>query len=69
MEPFNISSNCCDEHCQQHHAITESYLSAPLYMQKRAQPKMRGGPFMDFAGGRIEEVNALHQSLCKNRQS
>jgi L-ascorbate metabolism protein UlaG (beta-lactamase superfamily) len=51
-----------------HHAITESYLSAPsIHAEAVLNPKMRGGPFMDFAGGRIEEVNALHQESLQKQ--
>jgi L-ascorbate metabolism protein UlaG (beta-lactamase superfamily) len=45
-----------------HHTITESYLAAPdIHAEAVLNPKMRGGPFMDFGGGRVEEVKALHQ--------
>ncbi|MCW3094176.1 MAG: hypothetical protein JWP81_5245, partial [Ferruginibacter sp.] len=50
-----------------HHMITESYLAAPsIHAEAVLNPKMRGGPFMDFGGGRLDEVNELHeQSLQK----
>ncbi|MDQ3681736.1 MAG: MBL fold metallo-hydrolase [Bacteroidota bacterium] len=45
-----------------HHTIIESYLSAPsIHAEAVLNPKMRGGPFMDFGGGRLEEVKALQQ--------
>ena len=40
-----------------HHMITESYLAAPsIHAEAVLNPKMRGGPFMDFGGARIDEV-------------
>ncbi|MCB9252924.1 MAG: MBL fold metallo-hydrolase [Flavobacteriales bacterium] len=43
-----------------HHTIMESYLAAPsIHAEAVLNPKMRGGPFMDFGGGRIDEVEAL----------
>ena len=50
-----------------HHMITESYLAAPsIHAEAVLNPKMRGGPFMDFGGARIDEVTALHEeSLVK----
>ena len=50
-----------------HHTIIESYLAAPsIHAEAVLNPKMRGGPFMDFGGGRIDEVEALQQeSLTK----
>jgi len=50
-----------------HHMITESYLAAPsIHAEAVLNPKMRGGPFMDFGGVRIDEVTALHdESLQK----
>lgn len=51
-----------------HHMITESYLAAPsIHAEAVLNPKMRGGPFMDFGGARIDEVNALHEDSLKNQ--
>ncbi len=45
-----------------HLTITESYLAAPdIHAEAVLNSKMRGGPFMDFGGGRLEEVKALQQ--------
>lgn len=53
-----------------HLAIIESYLMAPaIHANAVLNPKMKGGPFMDFGGGRIEEVTELQeQSLEKQKQ-
>ena len=45
-----------------HHTIIESYISAPsIHAEAVQNAKMRGGPFMDFGGGRVDEVKALQQ--------
>lgn len=53
-----------------HLAIIESYLMAPaIHANAVLNPKMKGGPFMDFGGGRIEEVTELQeQSFEKQKQ-
>lgn len=53
-----------------HLAIIESYLMAPaIHANAVLNPKMKGGPFMDLGGGRIEEVTELQeQSLEKQKQ-
>ncbi len=44
-----------------HLSIMESYLAAPdAHAQAVLNPKMRGGPFMDFSGGKLKEVEELH---------
>ena len=51
-----------------HHSITESYLAAPsIHAEAVLNPKMRGGPFMDFGGGRLDEVNSLHEQSLKDQ--
>ncbi|MEO6730454.1 MAG: MBL fold metallo-hydrolase, partial [Ferruginibacter sp.] len=51
-----------------HHSITESYLAAPsIHAEAVLNPKMRGGPFMDFGGGRIDEVTALHEASLQQQ--
>jgi L-ascorbate metabolism protein UlaG (beta-lactamase superfamily) len=53
-----------------HLAIIESYLMAPaIHANAVLNPKMKGGPFMDFGGVRIEEVTELEkQSLEKQKK-
>jgi hypothetical protein len=44
-----------------HLSIMESYILAPsIHAEAVLNPKMRGGPFMDFGGGRLEEVKKLN---------
>lgn len=52
-----------------HLTITESYLSAPsIHAEAVRNAKMRGGPFMDFGGGRTEEVKALQQQTFQKNE-
>lgn len=51
-----------------HLTIIESYLLAPsIHAEAVLNPKMRGGPFMDFGGGRLEEVKALQQGTLQKQ--
>src|SRR4051794_35335703 len=51
-----------------HLTIIESYLLAPsIHANACLNPKMKGGPFMDFGGGRIEEVKALEQESYRKQ--
>jgi len=52
-----------------HLTIIESYLSAPsIHANAVLNPKMRGGPFMDFGGGRIGEVTALERQSYQKQE-
>jgi len=51
-----------------HLRIMESYISAPqVHAQAVRNPKMLGGPFIDYDGGRVDEISALRASTKKNR--
>jgi L-ascorbate metabolism protein UlaG (beta-lactamase superfamily) len=51
-----------------HLTIIDSYLSAPsIHAEAVLNPKMRGGPFMDFGGGRVEEVKELQQQTFQKQ--
>ena len=51
-----------------HLTIIDSYLSAPsIHAEAVLNPKMRGGPFMDFGGGRVEEVRTLQQQTFQKQ--
>jgi L-ascorbate metabolism protein UlaG (beta-lactamase superfamily) len=51
-----------------HMTIMESYLMAPnIHAEAVLNPKMRGGPFMDLGGGRVNEVQELVQNTLQNR--
>lgn len=52
-----------------HHTIMESYIAAPsIHAEAVLNSKMRGGPFMDFGGKRVEEVKVLQQESFKQQQ-
>src|SRR5215210_2235577 len=52
-----------------HLTIIDSYLSAPeIHAEAVLDPKMRGGPFMDFGGGRVDEVKALQQQTNEKQE-
>ncbi|MBC9915632.1 MBL fold metallo-hydrolase [Chitinophaga varians] len=47
-----------------HLVIIDSYLAAPaIHAEAVRNPKMKGGPFMDLGGGRVEEVKALREKI------
>src|SRR3954453_11539771 len=49
-----------------HLTIMDSYISAPsIHAEAVLNPAMRGGPFMDFGGGRLEEVKGLYQKTVE----
>jgi L-ascorbate metabolism protein UlaG (beta-lactamase superfamily) len=53
-----------------HLAIINSYLSAPdIHAQAVLNPKMRGGPFMDLGGVRVDEVRSLQQQTNEKQES
>jgi L-ascorbate metabolism protein UlaG (beta-lactamase superfamily) len=52
-----------------HLTIIDSYLAAPgIHAEAVLNPKMRGGPFMDLGGGRVEEVKALKQRTLEKQE-
>src|SRR5678809_713361 len=64
ISPATAAMNIVNRHL----TIIESYLSAPaIHAEAVLNPKMRGGPFMDFGGGRVEEVKALEQKTLQNQ--
>lgn len=51
-----------------HMTIMDSYLMAPnIHAEAVLNPKMRGGPFMDLGGGRVDEVQQLVQKTTATR--
>lgn len=63
LSPATAAMNILERHV----TIMESYLADPdIHAQAVLNPKMKGGPFMDFEGGRIEEVqHLLNETLAK----
>lgn len=53
---------------QRHLKIMDSYISAPqIHASAVANPKMAGGPFMDYGGQRVDEVRALRNQTQVKR--
>jgi L-ascorbate metabolism protein UlaG (beta-lactamase superfamily) len=53
---------------KRHMDIIDSYLHDPLaHAQAVANPKMRGGPFMDLPGQPLEEIKALRERTVRER--
>ncbi|QJB31843.1 MBL fold metallo-hydrolase [Chitinophaga oryzae] len=51
-----------------HLTIMDSYLDDPaIHAEAVLNPKMKGGPFMDFNGGRVAEVSALKEDILKRQ--
>lgn len=65
VSPATAAMNILNRHL----TIIESYLAAPsIHAEAVLNPKMRGGPFMDFGGGRVEEVKNLEQQTLKKQE-
>lgn len=64
ISPATAAMNIVERHLK----IIESYLLAPdVHAEAVLNPQMRGGPFMDLNGGRLEEVAALEQHTLTTR--
>ena len=64
ISPATAAMNIVNRHL----TIIESYLAAPqIHAEAVLNPKMRGGPFMDFGGGRLDEIGALEQESYKKQ--
>ncbi|GEO09535.1 MBL fold metallo-hydrolase [Segetibacter aerophilus] len=65
ISPATAAMNIVSRHL----TIIDSYLSAPsIHAEAVLNPKMRGGPFMDFQGGRIDEVEALQKETVEKQE-
>lgn len=54
---------------ERHIKIMDSYIMAPdIHAQAVKNPKMLGGPFMDFKGKRVDEIKALLQKTREDGQ-
>jgi len=53
-----------------HLTIMDSYLDDPsIHAEAVLNPKMKGGPFMDLGGGRVEEVSALKEEILERQEN
>ncbi len=64
ISPATAAMNVTGRHLQ----IMNSYIQAPhIHAAAVKNPKMLGGPFMDYNGGRIQEVEQLRKDTLANR--
>ncbi|MCW3072747.1 MAG: Protein of unknown function rane [Bacteroidetes bacterium] len=64
ISPATAAMNVANRHLK----ILNSYIQAPaIHAAAVKNPKMRGGPFMDFNGGRVDEVQALRDQTVEKQ--
>jgi L-ascorbate metabolism protein UlaG (beta-lactamase superfamily) len=64
ISPATAARNITERHLK----IMESYISAPqVHAAAVKNPKMLGGPFIDYDGERVEEIAALRDRTKKER--
>jgi L-ascorbate metabolism protein UlaG (beta-lactamase superfamily) len=62
IPPATAARNVAERHLK----IMDSYISAPtLHANAVKNPKMRGGPFIDYGGRRVEEIRDLRERTKK----
>ena len=60
ISPATASMNIVGRHLK----IMNSYIQSPqIHAAAVKNPKMLGGPFMDYEGGRVEEIKALREQI------
>ncbi len=66
ISPATAAMNITGRHLK----IMNSYIQAPqIHAAAVKNPKMRGGPFMDLGGGRVDEVKALRdRTLTEHKE-
>lgn len=64
IPPATAARNITERHLN----IMESYIRSPkLHATAVSNPKMLGGPFIDYKGGRVDEVAALKERTKRER--
>jgi L-ascorbate metabolism protein UlaG (beta-lactamase superfamily) len=64
IPPATAARNMTDRHLK----IMDSYINAPLVHANAVKnPKMLGGPFIDYGGKRVDEIRALRDRTIKAR--
>lgn len=54
---------------ERHFKIMDSYIATPqIHANAVRNPKMLGGPFIDYGGKRVDEIRALRDRIKKERQ-
>ncbi len=65
IPPATAARNITERHLK----IMDSYLNAPqVHANAVANPKMAGGPFIDYGGKRLDEIRALRDRIKKERK-
>src|SRR6266496_256498 len=66
IPPATAARNLTERHLR----IMESYISAPqIHASAVKNPKLLGGPFIDYGGKRVDEIRALLDRTRKQRAS
>src|SRR5882757_7978012 len=66
ISPATAAMNVVGRHLK----IMNSYIQAPqIHAAATKNPKMRGGPFMDLGGTRVEEVKELRNQTLKSQDA
>ena len=64
IPPATAARNITERHLK----IMDSYISGPqIHANAVKNPKMLGGPFIDYGGKRVDEIRALQASIKNNR--
>jgi L-ascorbate metabolism protein UlaG (beta-lactamase superfamily) len=64
IPPATAARNITERHLK----IMDSYINAPMIHAAAAKnPKMMGGPFIDYGGKRVDEIRALRDHIKKER--
>ena len=64
IPPATAARNITERHLK----IMDSYIGNPqVHAQAVKNPKMMGGPFIDYAGKRVDEIRALRDRIKKDR--
>lgn len=64
IPPATAARNITGRHLK----IMDSYINAPMIHANAVKnPKMLGGPFIDYQGGRVDEIRALRDRIMKDR--
>ena len=64
IPPATAARNITERHLK----IMDSYINAPqVHANAVANPKMAGGPFIDYGGKRVDEIRALRDRIKKER--
>src|SRR6476660_9147315 len=64
IPPATAARNITERHMK----IMDSYINAPqIHASAVKNPKMRGGPFIDYEGKRVNEIRALRDRIKTER--